>query len=49
MQKYRLIIERVDNGFTIRVDNDNHISKVYRTLGEIIDFIKEFWNLSKRV
>lgn len=44
MQNYRIRIDKVDNGYYITLDNDNHISKVFATLDEVIGFLQKFFS-----
>ncbi len=38
---YKIIIEKVDNGYTIRLDNMNCISKIFVTLEEVTKYVQE--------
>ena len=39
----KIEITRVDNGFIIRENNNNHYSKVFTTLKDLINFLENYW------
>jgi len=39
----KIEITKVDNGFIIRMDNDNHYSKIFTTLKDLINFLENYW------
>ncbi len=41
---YRIIIEEVNNGYTVRLDNMNALYKVFITLEEVIEYVREVFN-----
>ncbi|MCK5608842.1 hypothetical protein KAR91_43620 [Candidatus Pacearchaeota archaeon] len=43
LNNYRAEITKVDNGFTVRIDNDNHISKVFSTIEEVFNYLRQFF------
>jgi len=43
MTGYRVEITKVDNGFTIKIDNMNTIIKVFYTIKEVSEFIEGYF------
>ena len=44
---YKIIIEKVDNGYTIRLDNMNCISKIFVTLEEVTKYVQETFGVKE--
>ena len=47
MENYRVEITRVENGFTVRLGNDNKIEMVYESLECLIVFVRKYFEEHK--
>lgn len=48
MNPYEIEIIKVDNGFAVRLENDNCISKVFVSVEEVAEFVKQYFSKERQ-
>lgn len=49
MSKYRVEINKVENGYTVRIDNDNAASRVFTSFEALVHYITEFFGEAQEI